>query len=62
MPVNEYESFAKLVASLEMAEAAAKELSLSRLDQPWRKVAENLDQMKQAIYRLVGDGQVRTRQ
>lgn len=60
--ISEYESFGKLVASLEMAEDAAKELSVSRLDQPWRKVAENLDQMKQLVYRLVGDGVVRTRQ
>lgn len=62
MAVNEYESFAKLVASLEMAEEAAKELSLSRIDQPWREVAKGLDLMKQNVYRLVGDGAVRTRQ
>lgn len=57
--IDEHQSFAKLIASLEMAKEAADELKLHRLDQPWEKVGENLNQMKELVFRMVGSGFVK---
>lgn len=59
MPKTEPEIFAEFIDSLTWAQACAIDLSHARPDQPWQHVATKLEELKQGLYRMVGDGTIK---
>jgi succinylglutamate desuccinylase len=56
---SEHEIFTDFIDSITWAQACAIELGQARPDQPWNNVATKLEELKQGLWRMVGDGAVK---
>lgn len=56
---TEHEIFSSFIDSIAAAQASAIELAHARPDQPWQNVAAKLEELKQGLYAMVGDGVVK---
>lgn len=56
---NEHMTFQSLTDHIGSAADDARRLSSLRPDQPWITVASKLDELRQMLFQMVGDGHVR---
>jgi hypothetical protein len=56
---TEHEIFSQFIDHIKSCQDLAIELSSCRPDQPWQIVATKLEEFKQGLYQMVGDGQVK---
>lgn len=59
MPLSEHEIFSSFIDQIAAAQALAIDLAHARPDQPWQQVATKLEELKQGLYAMVGDGVVK---
>lgn len=53
---TEHEIFSEFIESIKLAQSCATSLSDRRPDQPWQMVASKLEELKQGLYSMVGEG------
>lgn len=56
---TEHEIFSVFIDHIKQSQDCAIELATCRPDQPWQMVARKLEELKQGLYSMVGDGQVK---
>lgn len=56
---TEHEIFTQFIDHIKQSQDCAVELALARPDQPWQTVASKLEELKQGLYQMVGEGQVK---
>lgn len=59
MPKSEHEIFSSFTDAIALAQSHAIDLAHARPDQPWQQVAAKLEELKQGLFRMVGDGTVK---
>lgn len=56
---SEHEIFSSFIDQIAAAQASAIDLAHARPDQPWQQVAAKLEELKQGLYKMVGEGSIK---
>lgn len=56
---SEHEIFTDFIDHIKASQDCAIALAHCRPDQPWQMVVSKLEELKQGLYSMVGDGQVK---
>lgn len=56
---SEHEIFSTFIDHIKASQDCAVALALARPDQPWQMVASKLEELKQGLYAMIGDGHVK---
>lgn len=56
---TEHEIFSSFIDQIAAAQASAIDLAHARPDQPWQQVAAKLEELKQGLYKMVGEGSIK---
>lgn len=56
MAKTEHEIFSTFIDHIKQSQDCAVQLAFARPDQPWQMVAKKLEELKQGLYAMVGEG------
>ena len=59
MPKTEHEIFTQFIDHIKQSQDCAVQLAHARPAQPWQIVATKLEELKQGLFAMVGDGHIK---